>query len=261
MNNNKGFMDWVKYRWKVIQVSDRHFFRFIWSAAISITVITVLISACVIAASNKKNKKKEEKPVVATVTDATTEAPTTQAKVVDTWNLILVNQKNPLPDGFKVPEFVELRNSQKVDSRIYPDLQDMFDKARDEGLSPYITASFTDNVSVADDDKLQELLDSGKTREQAEKELGITREGGGTDEHQTGLAIDVASEEGDTDKEVEDWMKENCYKYGFIVRFPEDKASITGVTEERLHLRYVGKEDAKKIKESGQCLEEYLGRQ
>lgn len=266
-DKNNSFIDWIKYRWKVIQVSDRHFFTFIWTAAILITAITVIISASVIASSggkkSQKDKKAKKQEVTATATDANiqpvTEA-TTEKPKTDDWELILVNKDNPLPEGFTVPEFVELRDGQKVDSRIYPSLQEMFDKAREEGVSPYVKASYKDDVSGSDDKKLQELLDSGRTREQAEAELGIKHTGGGTDEHQTGLAIDVASENGDdATKAVVDWMKENSYKYGFIVRFPEDKADITGVTEEDLHLRYVGEEAATKMHESGQCLEEYLG--
>lgn len=47
--------------------------------------------------------------------------------------------------------------------------------------------------------------------------------------------------------------------YGFILRYPKDKVAITKVAYEPWHWRYVGVEDAKKIKASGKCLEEYLG--
>ena len=50
----------------------------------------------------------------------------------------------------------------------------------------------------------------------------------------------------------------NCWKYGFILRFPKDKEAITGITYEPWHYRYVGEEAAKAITESGISLEEYL---
>jgi hypothetical protein len=59
---------------------------------------------------------------------------------------------------------------------------------------------------------------------------------------------------------VQKWLMENCQDYGFILRYPEDKQDITGIIYEPWHYRYVGKDNAAKIKESGKCLEEYLGR-
>lgn len=55
------------------------------------------------------------------------------------------------------------------------------------------------------------------------------------------------------------WLKDNCYKYGFIVRYPKGKENYTGYDYEPWHLRYVGRELATKLHDSGQCLEEYLG--
>ena len=54
------------------------------------------------------------------------------------------------------------------------------------------------------------------------------------------------------------WLEENCYKYGFILRYPPEKTAETGIIYEPWHYRYVGEEDAKKIMESGMTLEEYL---
>ena len=57
------------------------------------------------------------------------------------WKLLLVNPWNPLPDNFGV-NLTQLRNGQAVDSRAYPDLQNMMDDARTEGLSPLICSSY-----------------------------------------------------------------------------------------------------------------------
>jgi D-alanyl-D-alanine carboxypeptidase len=54
------------------------------------------------------------------------------------------------------------------------------------------------------------------------------------------------------------WLMENSWKYGFILRYQKDKTNITGVIYEPWHYRYVGKDAAKAIYESGLTLEEYL---
>jgi D-alanyl-D-alanine carboxypeptidase len=86
----------------------------------------------------------------------------------------------------------------------------------------------------------------------------------GTSEHQTGLALDIVSSNNQTlEKEQEDtpeqqWLINNSYKYGFILRYPSEKSNITGISYEPWHYRYVGRETAKIIHDSGICLEEYL---
>ena len=82
----------------------------------------------------------------------------------------------------------------------------------------------------------------------------------GHSEHQSGLAADINNpDDSFNGTEAAEWLKNNCYKYGFIVRFPEGKEDSTGYIYESWHLRYVGKEWAKKITESGKSLEEYFG--
>lgn len=82
----------------------------------------------------------------------------------------------------------------------------------------------------------------------------------GTSEHQIGLAVDISVEDGSGQaaSDVWQWLRENSYKYGFILRYPEDKTDITGISYEPWHYRYVGKETAEEIYRQGVCLEEYL---
>ena len=83
----------------------------------------------------------------------------------------------------------------------------------------------------------------------------------GHSEHQTGLAVDVmGSNNSYDDFEFSDefeWMRDNAYKYGFILRYPKGKENITGFKYEPWHYRYVGKEVAKIIYEKNIVLEEY----
>ena len=86
----------------------------------------------------------------------------------------------------------------------------------------------------------------------------------GHSEHQTGLAIDVLSDEysnldeGFENTEAFKWLSENISNYGFIIRYPKGKEDITGYSYEPWHLRYVGKNAAKEIIENQLTLEEYL---
>lgn len=81
----------------------------------------------------------------------------------------------------------------------------------------------------------------------------------GHSEHQTGLAMDLniidSSFEG-TPEAI--WIEKNCYKYGFIIRYPKGKEDITGYKYEPWHVRYLGKELAEKVYNTGKTLEEYL---
>ena len=81
----------------------------------------------------------------------------------------------------------------------------------------------------------------------------------GHSEHQTGMAIDCnwAGDAFNTTPEAK-WLADNAWKYGFIIRYPQNKENITGFKYESWHIRYLGKDMAKKVYDSGLCLEEYF---
>lgn len=84
----------------------------------------------------------------------------------------------------------------------------------------------------------------------------------GTSEHQTGLCCDMhnlgAADQAFANEPAYTWLKENCWKFGFIIRFPEGKDDVTGYEFEPWHYRFVGRFTAEKIMKDGICLEEYL---
>lgn len=176
------------------------------------------------------------------------------------WNLILVNKDYKSPSGYD-PELTELSNGQKVDSRIYPQLQKMFDDARAAGLELFVREGYrtTQEQQKIMDEKIEEYRAEGyshsEAKELAEKYVAIP----GTSEHQLGLSVDINA---DTSKCSSDavyaWLAENAYKYGFIKRYPSEKVEITGINNEPWHYRYVGTEAAAQMQESGLCLEEYI---
>ena len=86
----------------------------------------------------------------------------------------------------------------------------------------------------------------------------------GTSEHEIGLAVDIVDvnyqllDDEQENTGTQQWLMKNCWKYGFILRYPQNKKDITGVIYEPWHYRYVGRKNAKKIMKQGLCLEEYL---
>ncbi|HIT34737.1 MAG TPA: D-alanyl-D-alanine carboxypeptidase family protein [Candidatus Faecousia intestinigallinarum] len=193
---------------------------------------------------------------------------TTQPPAPDrsAWNLRLVNPWNYLPEDFEIT-LTYLSNGQAVDERCYPDLQDMMDACRAAGLSPIICSSFRtqDDQEYLYNNKINRLIAQGYSEEEAPSEAAKVVAVPGTSEHQLGLALDIVDEsyqllnEEQEDTAVQKWLMEHSWEYGFILRYPSDKSEITGIIYEPWHYRYVGKEAAKEMKASGQCLEEYLG--
>lgn len=188
----------------------------------------------------------------------------------DKWYLKLVNANNPV-DQEDVPEVATETldaNGYQVDVRIMDDLEDMFAAAREAGRNPIICSAFRswDTQEYLYQNKINRvMLQEGLSEEEAAVEAGTVVAVPGTSEHQIGLALDIVSSEyitlDEKQMETEDqqWLMENSWKYGFILRYPLDKSDITGIIFEPWHYRYVGKEAAKEIYEQDITLEEYLG--
>ena len=180
--------------------------------------------------------------------------------VSEEWNLIIVNRWNELPEDYSV-ELTELSNGQKVDSRIYPYLQEMFDAAREEGVYPVVRESYRTAEEQQEilEDRIQTYINQGYSRSRAERTAKEWVAIPGTSEHQLGIAVDINADKTKcSNDEVYTWLAENAYKYGFILRYPMGKQEITGTSYEPWHYRYVGIEAAYEINERGICLEEYF---
>lgn len=180
--------------------------------------------------------------------------------VSEEWNLIVVNTWNELPEDYSV-ELTELSNGQKVDSRIYPHLQEMFDAARAEGIYPIVREGYRTDEEQQEilDDKIQAYINEGYSQRKAEKAAKEWVALPGTSEHQIGIAVDINADKTKcTNDDVYAWLADNAYKYGFVLRYPLGKQEITGTSYEPWHYRYVGAEVAQEIYEQGICLEEYF---
>ena len=183
----------------------------------------------------------------------------------DDWRYILVNEINPLEEGFEV-ELERFSAGQYVDARIKDSLDAMFAAAKDAGLNLMVCSSYREIK------KQDQLMDSAIKRYmrrgmsyteafyEAKEQIALT----GTSEHHTGLAVDIVgvnhqsldAAQAETKEAV--WLEEHAAEYGFILRFPEDKEKITGIAFESWHFRYVGEEAASYMKEKNLCLEEFV---
>lgn len=136
--------------------------------------------------------------------------------------------------------------------KAYKAFKKMQSEAYKDGINLYIASGFR-SYSYQ-----KKLYNSYKARD-GKKKADTYSARAGHSEHQTGLAFDInnPSSSFDNTKEAK-WLAENCTKYGFIIRYEKSKENITGYKYESWHIRYLGKGLAKKVTESGKCLEEYL---
>jgi len=183
----------------------------------------------------------------------------------DDWKLLLVNPWNKLPEGYQV-ELKRMTNGLYVDARIYDDLSAMLGACWDAGLHPVVCSAYRSNATQQRlyNNKIYRLRTAGYSWAGAVKEAGRWVAVPGTSEHQTGMALDIVSysyqllNKKQEETAEQKWFMEHCWEYGFILRYPSDKGEITGIGYEPWHYRYVGREAAAAMKESGLCLEEYL---
>ena len=181
------------------------------------------------------------------------------------WELLLVNKKHKIPENYSM-ELEELEFAHKVDKRIVEPLKKMLADARKEGLSPIICSSYRTNDKQKQlyNSKTMEYRREGYSLEDAEEMASYWVAIPGTGEHETGLAVDIVSEnyqmldEGQEKTQEQKWLIDNSYKYGFALRYPTDKKEIIMINYEPWHYRYVGIENATYMKEHDMCLEEYI---
>ena len=176
------------------------------------------------------------------------------------WELVLVNDHYSVPEGFP-KELVTLKNGKKVDARIYPDLQAMFDAARRNGLELTVRSGYRTKETQKQvlEDKEAEFITEGFSGRDARKLAREWVARPGHSEHELGLAVDINAEEDGSPKEaLYSWLVRNSWKYGFICRYPTEKSEITHVEHEPWHYRYVGKDHARAMYEKNLCLEEYV---
>lgn len=181
------------------------------------------------------------------------------------WQLLLVNDWNPLPAGYDDGvSFTTVSGGKQVDSRIIDAVNRMLADASAYDLAVVSAYRPESEQNTLYWRKVQQYTDKGYSDLEAQKVGGTIVKRPGFSEHNCGLAMDVG---GSGDYTLEQtfantpaytWLMDHCADYGFILRFPEGKEDITGVIYEPWHYRYVGVEAAKYIMDNDLCLEEYL---
>ncbi len=213
--------------------------------------------------SSKVVSEKEAEPETVTLGDYTLNA--------EYKNLFLVNDKNPLPADYDYEgNLTEIESKYiggsltQFDKDAYPYLVAMIENAKKDGVnlrvwSPY--RSYAIQKMLFDKQVNREIAKGTPAGKQAEDAAATVVARPGTSEHNTGLALDInmADDAFENTKEFE-WLSSHAAEYGFILRYPKSKQDKTGVIYESWHYRFVGINEAKKIKASGLCLEEYLGK-
>ncbi len=192
----------------------------------------------------------------------------TGAEEANEWYLRVVNNSTRLPDGWSDSQITKVYNSNngeyyRIDTRIVNAYNDMVAAAKKDGVNLYIISGYRDQSTQERlfNNRLEKAKNENpgfsheEAYNEASKHVAIPR----TSEHELGLALDFNSTDEVNFKNTKEakWIAKHCSEYGFILRYPEEKQSITGVIYEPWHIRFVGKKHAKRITELGMCLEEY----
>jgi D-alanyl-D-alanine carboxypeptidase len=174
-------------------------------------------------------------------------------------DLLLVNKDHPVPDGL-TPE------SEAVSLVRNPELIDGFGVLDNTILlSPRLVDKFRTMIKdAAQEGVVHFLISSGYRNEAQQEELYRTKGAqfalpAGYSEHNLGLSMDIGSSQAEMNRASEGkWLKDHSWKYGFILRYPEDKTEVTGIQFEPWHFRYVGLPHSAIMREKNLVLEQYL---
>ncbi len=186
----------------------------------------------------------------------------------------LVNPANPLSKDYEPEDLTDCghtrkdgRATQKLRKYAAESLKAFLSEAKQYGFDDITVTSAYRSYSYQDylfNMYFQQDWATGKykTKEECEKHTLTYSTKPGTSEHQSGLCLDMHNHPSATDAfggtAEADWLEENCYRFGFILRYPKDKTDITGIKYEPWHFRFVGRDAATEMHELGLTLEEYV---
>ena len=178
--------------------------------------------------------------------------------------ITLANTENLLDESFIPGDLVKDLKCRKISydpiqmRRTAADaLCALFDAAEADGIYLYAHSGYRSY-------RTQNTMYYNRLKKNNGKDDGVVAYPGSSD-HQTGLGIDVINKAGIGKKFTEafgetkqgKWLAENCWDYGFIIRYQKDKEDITKIIYEPWHLRYVGVQVAQYMRDNNLCLEEF----
>ena len=179
------------------------------------------------------------------------------------WALTLINKTYPLDKKYSptLSPVVE-GSSVTADSRVSEAYQLMYADALKAGyvLTPYSAYCSYQGQQTIYNNKIQSFIFQGMTEDEAKQNAEKRIEPAGCSENGAGLSVDIISASaGFASTDEYKWLTQNAFKYGFVLRYPDDKTDVTGMIYQPWHWRYVGIDVATEMKNNNQCLEEYLG--
>lgn len=187
--------------------------------------------------------------------------------ILDDPRMILVSRTHPITEDYPV-ETKECGSATAINKTLQTEAADAFlsmqAAAAKDGVdvrmqSGYRSVSYQKKLY---DNKTQYYRDKGLSEAAAREKAAVIVNPPGCSEHNCGLAADLNSPEhttldtGFADTAAFRWLCENAEQYGFILRYPKEAESVTGITYEPWHWRYVGAENAALLNQSGLCLED-----
>ena len=187
--------------------------------------------------------------------------------LLDDPRMILVNRNHPITEDYPV-ETKECGSATAINKTLQTEAADAFlamqAAAAKDGVdvrmqSGYRSVSYQKKLY---DNKTQYYRNKGLSEAAAREKAATIVNPPGCSEHNCGLAADLNSPEhttldtGFADTAAFRWLCENAEQYGFILRYPREAESVTGITYEPWHWRYVGAENAALLNRSGLCLED-----
>lgn len=168
--------------------------------------------------------------------------------------LMIVSQSHPIEQSY-VPT-LEHFNGFEVNTLMLDSIKEMFESADSDGVKLKIVNAYIpfDTQQQMYEQKLEEILSNPDyTLVRAESEAKRAVPQGGCSEFQTGLLVDFDISESQSSQ----WLERNCVKYGFILRYPENKEDVCNHSDSNSIYRYVGKADAVNMRSYNMILEEY----
>ncbi|MBQ7669233.1 MAG: M15 family metallopeptidase [Clostridia bacterium] len=185
--------------------------------------------------------------------------------------LILVNSENAIGENYIPKDLTNLvdtrsdRAAQQMTKTAAKALEAMYIEMRASGYTDVsVTSAYRSYTRQKEifDMYLNMNLANGYDYDTAYAMVASDTALPGQSEHQTGLCCDMhnlsSASQAFANQEAYKWLKENCWKFGFILRYPDDKEDITKITFEPWHYRFVGRYHAAKMRAMGLCLEEYV---
>lgn len=178
--------------------------------------------------------------------------------------LVLVNTEHGLEESYEARLRTVCNGRLQASEWLYDALTEMLRAASREGYQYWIASAWRSREKQQKlvDEDVRLAMQKGMSYDEALEETYRETMPAGHSEHETGLALDIlcsgnmAMDASQKKEPGNAWLRENSWRYGFVLRYPEEKEKITGISYEPWHFRYVGKKAASYMHKHDMTLEE-----